>query len=145
MIIHSEPTLYERETIDLIEKKYNAKYIFESCLKTKDGNWTDRAYAIFYTEKVHPEGSNYFGIGWSLDPNNRNAIITNGISATEEFTGVELNDEVYYSRFCHDFRFFPNGLFVDGGRDYTRYGGSVLSDCKLVKLKVVKDKLEVVE
>ena len=72
-------------------------------------------------------------------------IITNGISATEEFNGVLYDGEVYYSRYCHDFRQYPCGLFVDGGRDYTRYGGTVLGNCKIVHIRVNKDKLEVVD
>lgn len=148
MKIHNEPTLFSPEQIKIIEDKYNGKYVFESAIKTKGGGWTDRAFAIFYTEEAHPQGSNYFAIGWSYNPFDGLAkaelIITDGISATEEFEGILYNDEVYYSRFCHDFRQYPNGLFVDGGRDYTRFGCSVLSECKTVKLKVVKDKLEVI-
>jgi len=147
MNIHNEPMFLNKETIEKIEKQYNGKYVFESCLKTKGGGWTDRAFAIFYTEKKHPEGSNYFAIGWSFDNirlTKPSLIITNGIDATEEFNGVLYNGEVFYSRFCHDFRQFPNGLFVDGGRDYTRFGGTVLDKCKLVRIRVNKDKLEVV-
>jgi hypothetical protein len=140
--IHNEPRLLKPENVSLIEEKYNGKYVFESALKTKDGSWTDRAYAIFYTEEPHPEGSNYFAIGWDYFGN---LIITNGISATEEFQGVEYKGEVYYSRYSHDFRECPNGLFVDGGRNYTRYGGSVLKECKLVKIRVNKDQLEIID
>lgn len=139
MNIHNEPTLFNQEQIKIIEDKYNGKYVFESALKTKDGRWTDRAFAIFYTEEPHPQGSNYFAIGRNhLD----RLIIADGISATDEFEGVLYNNEVYYSRFCHDFRQFTNGLFVDGGRDYTRYGGST-GYCTTVKIRIVKDHLEV--
>ena len=142
MKIHNESRLFDAGGIAKIEEVYNGKYVFESCIKTKDGGWTDRAFAIFYTEKAHPEGSNYFAIGWN---HLGRLIIADGISATEQFQGVLHNGAVYYSRFCHDFRQFPNGLFVDGGRDYTRYGGTVLSECKLVKIGVNKDNLEVVD
>lgn len=148
MKIHNEPTMFKPEQIKIIEDKYNGKYVFESAIKAKGGGWTDRAFAIFYTEEAHPEGSNYFAIGWAFDYRDRltnpELIIANGIDATEEFQGVEYKDEVYYSRYCHDFRQFTNGLFVDGGRDYTRYGGPV-DQCKLVKIRVNKDQLEVVD
>lgn len=146
MKIHNEPKLFIPEDIKGIEDHYKGKYIFESCLRAKDGGWVNQAFAIFYTEKAHPQGSNYFAIGWKSysDVAGQALIITDGISATEEFSGVLYNDEVFYSRYRHDFRQFPNGLFVDGGRDYTRYGGSFLGDINFVKIKVNKDKLEIV-
>jgi len=140
--IYNEPTMFKPEQIKIIEDKYNGKYVFESAIKAKGGGWTNRAFTIFYTEEAHPEGSNYFAIGYD---HTGAVIIANGIDATEEFEGVLYNDEVFYSRFCHDFRQFTNGLFVDGGRDYTRYGGSNLSNYKLVKIRVNKDHLEVVD
>ena len=147
MKIHNEPRLFHEKMIEVIEKKYNAKYVFESTLKSSSGNWLDQAFAIFYTEEPHPHGSNYFGIGYDYGTRlikSPPIVITNGISATEDFEGILFNGEVFYSRYCHDFRQYSNGLFVDGGRDYTRYGGSVLSECKRVKIRVNKDKLEVV-
>lgn len=142
MKIHNEPTLFKPEQIKIIEDKYNGKYVFESAIKAKGGGWTDRAFAIFYTEEAHPEGSNYFAIGYDYTGD---MIITNGINATEEFRGIEFKGEVYYSRHRHDCRSFPNGLFVDGGRDYTRFGGSVaLGECRQVKIGVKKDRLEIV-
>ena len=148
MNIHNEPTLFKPYQIKIIEEKYNGTYVFESCIKTKDGGWTDRAFAIFYTEEPHPEGSNYFAIGRDYSTSlikKMKLIISNGISATEEFQGVQYKDDVYYSRYCHDFRQCTRNLFVDGGRDYLRIGGSVLDQVKHVNIRVNKDKLEVVE
>ena len=39
------------------------------------------------------------------------------------FRGVLDGDEVIYSRFRHDFVEGKNGAWVDGGRDYNRWGG----------------------
>ena len=47
MIIHNEPRIFDETQIKIIEEKYNAKYVFESALKSKAGGWTDRAFAIF--------------------------------------------------------------------------------------------------
>lgn len=141
MKIHSEPITLKSDAIVILEEQYNGKYVFESCIKTKDGGWADQAFAIFYTEEPHPEGSNYFAIGRN---SNGDLIITDGISATEEFTGVLYNGEVYFSRYHHDFRQFNDGLFVDGGRNYTRFGGVELNDCKIVRIRVNKNRLEVV-
>ena len=145
MKIHNEPQLFKQEQIKNLELYYDGKYVFDSTLRGRDGGWLDQAFAIFYTEKSHPEGSNYFGIGWRYYPGVKEPglIITDGISATEEFSGVLYNGEVYYSAYRHDFRQYPNGLFVDGGRDYTRFGGPI-DACKLVKVRVNKDKLEIV-
>lgn len=146
MKIHNEPMTFKPEAISALEKHYNGKYVFESTIKGRDGRWLDQAFAIFYTENAHPEGSNYFAIGWQSYPGEigQSLIITDGISATKEFSGVLYNGEVYYSRFGHDFRQCTGNLFVDGGRDYLRVGGSVLNDIKYVKIRVNKDKLEVV-
>lgn len=54
-----------------------------------------------------------------------------------------IDDEVIYSRYRHDFR-EHNGVYIDGGRDYTRYGGKRIDEAIPVKLKVNKDKLEII-
>lgn len=129
------------ENIKKIEEHYNAKYVFESPLKTRGGGWSYNSAAIFYTEVAHPQGSNYFGLYYN-DQNN--LMITNGISATEEFEGVAIDGDVVYSRSRHDYR-GHNGIFVDGGRDYLRWGGERYLSATPVKIKVNKDRLEVVD
>jgi len=129
------------EGIKSIEEKYNAKYVFESPLKTKEGKWTDDSVAVFYTEIAHPEGSNYFGIyhthaGW---------MIANASSAVEDpFQAVCIDEDIVYSRYRHDYR-SHNGIFVDGGRDYLRWGGGRLSEGKVVSLKVNEGRLELID
>lgn len=143
MKFHNESSFLKPDAIAKVENTYNAKYIFESCLKTKDGNWSNFPVAIFYTEQAHPEGSNYFGIF----RNDFGALtIANGISATEPFEGIQIDEDVYYSRYRHDFRDCKKGISIDGGRDYTRLVGNVLTGShKNVKITVVKDKLEVID
>jgi hypothetical protein len=129
------------EGIKSIEEKYNAKYVFESPLKDKNGNWTDQSFAIFYTEIAHPEGSNYFGIYYSND----GWMITNGITAVQDpFQAVCIDEDIVYSRYRHDYR-SHNGIFVDGGRDYLRWGGGRLSEGKVVSLKVNEGRLELID
>jgi hypothetical protein len=81
-------------------------------------------------------------------------MITNAISAFEHpMLGVVADDgEVIVSGYRHDYRRSKDGtVFIDGGRDYTRYGRiGVNSDVdsvrtKLVRVKVVEDNLEVVK
>jgi hypothetical protein len=139
MKIHNESTWLKPDGITKVEQMYNAKYVFESCLKTRFGGWSEFPVAIFYTEQPHPEGSNYFGLF-------KNAFgqltITNGISALEEFVGLQIGEDIIYSRYRHDYRTLnedDSAGFIDGGRDYVRYNPEV---GKLVTLKVNKDKLE---
>lgn len=129
--------------IEMIEKEYNAKYILETDLKAKDGGWANRPGAIFYTEKAHPQGSNYFALYFNGDT----CYITDGLPSIKDvvFQGLEAESEVIYSRYRHDYRESKNGAFVDGGRDYFRFGGDRFSDYHRVKFKVVEDRLEFID
>ena len=138
--ILNECSFISRDGIILIEKEYNAKYVFESCIKGLNGQWTNFSTAIFYTKTKHPQGSNYFAMYRNTEGEFR---ITNGISATEGFiSAIQIDDDIVYSRYRHDFR-EHNGIFVDGGRDYLRVGGERLNEVKDIKLIVDKDKLEI--
>jgi len=140
MKILNESSIYKPAGIKIVEDKMNAKYVCESCLRNRDGGWANVPVAIFYTELAHPEGSNYFGIYNNIDGR---TTITNAISATEPFSGLLIDNEVVYSRYRHDFR-GHNGIFVDGGRDYLRFGGERIDQAEIVKIQIVKDHLEIV-
>ena len=140
MKIHNECTFLKPEGVAKVEQMYNAKYVFETCLKTRFGGWSEFPVAVFYTEQAHPEGSNYMG----LYKNDFGVMtICNAISALEEFTGLQIGDDIIYSHYRHDYRVLDeeNDGFIDGGRDYVRCNPKV---GKLVTLKVVGDHLEVV-
>jgi len=143
MKIHNESSWLKPDGITKVEQMYNAKYVFESCLKTRFGGWSEFPVAIFYTEQPHPEGSNYFGL---FRNDFGQLTIANGISALEEFVGLQIGEDIIYSRYRHDYRTLnededESAGFIDGGRDYVRSNPEV---GKLVTLKVNKDKLEVV-
>lgn len=139
MKVNTECTIFGHASIKLIEDKYNAKYVFESCLKDKEGNFINSPVAVFYTEEPHPEGSNYFGIYTDYMGT---VYITNAITATEgEYVGMIVGEEVHYSHYRHDYR-QVNGKAIDGGRDYTRLVGE---DIKTVRFKVDKDQLVILE
>ena len=138
MKIHNESTFRRPDGIAKVENMYNAKYVFESCLKTRTGGWSNYPVAIFYTEEAHPEGSNYFGL---YRDDYGQFMITNGISATEEFDALQIGEDIIYSRYRHDYR-EQFGAMVDGGRDYFKRSAD---KGVAVKLKVNKDKLEVVD
>ena len=141
MKILNESTFLTAKGIEIVEQKMNARYVFETCLKNRDGGWANLPVAIFYTEQAHPRGSNWFG--FYQDAMTGRFMITDGISATETFSGLLIDDEVVYSRYRHDFR-EHRGVFVDGGRDYLKYGGERIGEAKVVTLQVVDDHLLVV-
>ena len=138
MNIHNECTFLKPEGIAKIENMYNAKYVFESCLKTRTDGWSNYPVAIFYTEQAHPRGSNYMGL--YVDEYGR-LLITDGIAATEPFDALQIGEDIIYSRYRHDYREFK-GAMADGGRDYFKRSADRGVP---VKLKVVGDHLEVVE
>jgi hypothetical protein len=111
----------------------------DSCLKDIGGQWINAPAAIFYTEKAHPEGSNYMAIYYS--DNYECWMVTNGLSAVEgDFNGILLEDgTLVHSRFRHDY-FEHGGAVADGGRDYFRSGG-VPSGSRVVKFRVEEGRL----
>ena len=140
MIIINDPITWSLKQIKIIEKKYQGRYVLESCLKGKDGEWLNFPAAIFYTEKAHPEGSNYFALFNMPFPDER-LMISNGLSAIEQpIKGLLIDGVILYSRYRHDFREF-HGINIDGGRDYFKYGGERMNEAKKVCITVVRDKV----
>lgn len=126
--------------IHQVEERYDAKYVGDFCIKTKMG-WTPTPAAIFYAN--HPDISkghtNYFAV--FVDPFNNIAITCGDSAFSEPISGLITDDgTVIFSRYGHDFRSAPDGSFIDGGRDYCRYGGDITKN-KLVTLSINKDKL----
>lgn len=136
--ILNECSFLTPEGIAKVEELRNCKYVFESCLRSTGGTWCNFPAAIFYNETPHPQGSNYM----ALYEDAGSFYVADGISATEPFTGLQVGDQIIYSRYRHDYRMIGDvdeDIFIDGGRDYVRCGGG-----RTVKLQVVKDKLEVI-
>jgi hypothetical protein len=119
-----KPMNYWGFNIGLVEKKYNAKYMDDFCIKTKTG-WSEVPAAIFWQEKPPVEGySNYFGLFVQMGK----VLITSGESAFDvPIDGlVADNGEVIYSRYRHDYQHSKDGsVTIDGGRDYLRSGGNM--------------------
>jgi hypothetical protein len=139
MRILTDCSFLSEKQIENIERKYNAKYVFESQLKLKGGKWSDFSAAVFYTEVTRQDGSNWFGI-WH---NNGAYMISDAISAVEEpFFGILAgNGDVIYSRHSHDDHARDDDeLFIGGGRDHTCHDLTHF----VIKLSVYKDKVIVV-
>ena len=144
MNILNECSFIKPENIAKIEEQYKATYVFETCLRARGGGWANFHAAVFYQDEAYPGGSNYFAI--YFDQKGTSYITDAGPSIIdEEFTGLEAEGEVVYSRYRHDYRAGKNGAYVDGGRDYFRYGGDDFGDYNIVKFKVVDDHLEIVK
>jgi hypothetical protein len=109
--------------IEAVEKKYNAKFVGQFCLRTREGAWQgDDCADVYYQEKPPVEGySNYFG----LIIQGGTTYITSGASGVEGIIdAVEADDgTIIYSRYRHDYRTSDDGsVFIDGGRDYVKGG-----------------------
>jgi len=142
MKIINECEMFTSDELATIEKKYNAKFVCETCIS--DGkSWLNELCAIFYTPEPHPEGSNYFALffraGAEFQPT---LMIADGITAAKTpINGVVAkNGDIIYSKYRWDYRESKDGsVIVDGGRDYLKRskGG------KVVQLVIKKDKLVV--
>jgi len=139
---------FSKNGLKMVQEHYGGTYVGYFCTKRRDGSWNDTPVDVFYQPNpdVSKGHSHYFGV-FRRDVG---VYITNAISVTEQpMLGVVANDgEVVVSRYRHDYRRSNDGsVFIDGGRDYTKYGwanssgdvGGVLP--KLTQVKIVEDKL----
>lgn len=124
-----------------IEKLKNAKYMGYFCTKKPSGSWNESPVDVFYVENPDTslEHSNYFGVFYKGSPGiNKSLYITNALSCFDEpIIGLQFEDGwIMFSRYRHDSVEYQ-GIFIDGGRDYTRLGGNLT---KVKKISItVKD------
>jgi hypothetical protein len=112
IIIRSQ---FEKHVISKLEEKYNAKYVCDS--SEREGVIP---ISIFYTETPHPKGSNYIGIAL----NDKGMVIFNAKDIADiPIFGVMVGKNIIYSVHRHDFHEL-NGIYIDGGRSYTRTNAS---------------------
>ncbi len=139
----------------IAEKHPSARFIEEICLRTKNGGYSENPGIVLY-EETPPNGftNKFFAYYKYID---REAMLTGGedrgqwvITGLSNFDpvveGILVPDKsgggvLAISRYCHDFFQLPDGSFVDGGRDYTRTGGSVLPT--IVRIDLFKKKFQV--
>ena len=158
MKVLTESERFSPEQLAKIEAHYSAKYVCETCIKTKSGAWANTSVSILYQDdlsKVPAGGSQWFGLFFkkeSPDPDSPTRLfIVNALSAVDQdIEGiVAANGDVIYSRYRHDYRHSPDeSVWIDGGRDYTRFGFHNVIDPEggaFVTLRIVEDKLTVVE
>lgn len=106
--------------IEKVEAKYNAKFVGQFCLKTRDGGWANSPADVYWQATPPVAGySNYFGLIYQ----HGGVYITSGASAVEPLIDavVAHDGEIIYSRWRHDYRTSTDGSTdIDGGRDYVR-------------------------
>lgn len=140
-----DESILGESNVSLVEKKYNATYVADLCLKNKDGGWINSPSAVFYCESPSkPEYSNYFAIILRNNPSSPKgavqSFITDGASAVSEpIIGIVADDgEVVFSRYRHDSRVSKDGsVSIDGGRDYIKSNNHE----RLVEINIVDGKL----
>jgi hypothetical protein len=117
---------YTPDQIAKIEDRMEAKYICDMCLIDDKGNYSNSPASYFYTEKAHPEGSNYFTVYEKFEFGvHLGTYISDGINITDVgITGiVATNGDVIYSRYRHDYVKSPDdSVSADGGLEYGRFG-----------------------
>ena len=112
-----------------VEKKKNAKFICETCIRDSNGNWSNDPVQLYWQENPPVKGySNYFAIfvRRNLVSGNPQLFITSGESAVKEpIMAIRHNGEIGFSRCRHDYRWVGGQeVAIDGGRDYTRIIGT---------------------
>lgn len=104
--------------IDKASKMYDATYVGEFTLPSRDGGWVNMPVSVFWQKIAHPQGSNYFGLRMT----DNGPVICDAVKATEpEYTASYDSDkkEAVYSAYRHDYQTHGK-LMADGGLDYFR-------------------------
>jgi len=115
--IHHEP-LFDREKIIEHYTKQDGVPVTYVC--TSDLTASDVPVDIYYRDTPHPEfGNKYFGLYY--DTVRDHMMICNAdIVETLDFGMVNDGSVWHYSQSHHDYKSFPNGAMIDGGRAYVR-------------------------
>jgi hypothetical protein len=120
--LNSKSIFLSENQVNLIENKYNAKYIYETQLMGPNG-WTDDVGSIFYQEHPPLGYSNWFAIiqRWSGE-----YMITSAEETVKyPINAVRLTEDKYsYSHHRHHYVSNSGGIDIDGGREYTRLIGN---------------------
>jgi hypothetical protein len=117
MNINHDP-LFNREKIIEHYTKQDGVPVTYVC--TSDLTASDVPVDIYYRDTPHPEfGNKYFGLYY--DTVRDHMMICNAdIVETLDFGMVNDGSVWHYSQSHHDYKSFPNGQMIDGGRLYCR-------------------------
>ena len=138
MKINTESLIFSQRQIEIIEKHYSAKYVFETEIHSH------APCASIFWQPDPPNGySNWMGV--YRESFSGKTMITSGAPVKDMIiTALKVGDDDYiYSHHAHHFC-EKNGLAIDGGRGYTRLAGDSVEDCIMAKFKVTPDGLVMV-
>lgn len=123
MNINHNPLFDRDKVIEHYEKKDGVTVNY---VCTTDLRASDVPVDVFYRETPHPEfGNRYFGL--YHDHVRGHTMITNADIIEElEFGMVNDGSVWHYSQSHHDYKSFPNGAMIDGGRTYVRSSGGAI-------------------
>lgn len=150
-IVRSPYSYYKGAVKEYIHEKHpTAVFVEEIALPTKGGGWSDNPGVLMYEENpVAPFTNNYFA--YFRTPDNfisrdkGHWLVTGFKSYDPVVEGLyhAASGVVGISRYGHDYFHLPSGHMVDGGRNYTRFGGSDLSTVTVVKVNLLTKKVEI--
>jgi hypothetical protein len=135
--------------IETLRKHHpEAQFIEEISCRNTSGGQTPWGAAVFYQAvPPQPQWSNWFAYQWQtapgeeLIPGAKKHLVRTGLKEFDPVVDVLLERTkegglLLLSRFGHDFVQSPSGLFIDGGREYTRSGGWTTPKAKPPVLKL---------
>jgi hypothetical protein len=133
--------------IPRIEKYYGAKFVGEFPFPFEDG-YLDYPVSIFYRSKeTRGKQTEYFAIVSSRATRWNDFLygVTDGTYITEYvYNGLQLNEDVVYSRFETDRQELPGGAFIEGG--FTKREWDAGTDgAELVRLQVIDGSIVILE
>lgn len=128
------------------EKHPDAVFVEEIALKMVNGGYTDNPGVVLYQENPpDPYVNKFFAYYKKVDvlayaegraPNDQWVIV--GLPTFDPVVTALLNrktGDLMISRYRHDY-WTHGACFIDGGRDYLRYGGSDMSNLEQVQLNL---------
>jgi hypothetical protein len=133
MKINSESLMFKPSSIEVIEKHYDAKYIYETELIAGGP-----LGIIFYQENPPNNYSNWLGLykkHGDLYVTSAEKIALQGVDAI-----CVGDDEWIYSHYTHHF-LEKNGIAIDGGRSYTKILGEDILNIEKAKFMPTKNGL----
>lgn len=113
--------------IDLLEEKYDAKFLGIGPVRAVAGHWVNAPFGYFKANKPEderPKGHTDF-IGFGYVQRNPCVVGITNFDPIIDALYIRSQDELVYSSYRNDCCCDSTGKFsIDGGRDYTRISGN---------------------
>ena len=122
MKINHDPLFDRKKVVEHYTKKDGVPITY---VCTSDLRASDCPVDVYYRSTPHPEfGNRYLGLYFDTI---RNHILVCDADMVEELEFCMVNDGSvwHYSQSHHDYKKFPNGAMIDGGRLYCRSSSGV--------------------